>query len=325
MIQFAHPNYLWLLLLLLPYIAWYVYTRRTRYPSIGLSTTQAFTKLPTTGKVWMLHTLFGLRAIALGALIIAFARPQQSFHWTDSSVSGTDIILALDVSSSMLARDFEPNRLESAKNVAAQFINRRTNDNIGLVTFASECFTAVPMTTDQNQLLSYLSNIQVGLLEDGTAIGDGIATSINRLRDGKAKSKSIILITDGSHNAGQLAPLDAAKIAAEYGIRIYTIGVGKNGNADFVDQYGRSFTIPVQIDEKTLTSMADATGGKYFRATDENVLKNVFDEIDSLEQSKTTVRKYATAEDTYLPWAIAALILLLLEFLIRNLFLRHLP
>lgn len=329
MIQFAHPNYLWLLLLLPAYIVWYVYTRRTRYPSMGLSTMAAFKALPTTKKVWVLHALFGLRVIAIGLLIVAFARPQQSIRWTESSTSGTDIILAVDVSSSMLARDFQPNRLEAAKEVASQFIKKRDTDNIGLVTFAAECFTAVPMTTDHAQLINYMNSVDVGLLEDGTAIGDGLATSINRLRDGKAKSKSIILLTDGSHNAGQLAPLDAAKIAAEYGIRVYTIGIGRNGTAPYPqrDAFGRVYEVmlPVQIDEKTLTAMADATGGKYFRATNANVLEEVFEEIDKLEQTQTSVRKFATAEDTYLQWALAAVILLVFELLIRNIFVRHNP
>lgn len=329
MMQFAHPRYLWLLLLLVAYAAWYIYTRKRRYPTLGISTTVVFDNLKTTSKAYALHVLFGLRLLALGALIVAFARPQQSIRWSESSTSGTDIILALDVSSSMLARDFKPNRLEAAKEVAARFISNRETDNIGLVTFAAECFTAVPMTTDHAQLINYLNSVDVGLLQDGTAIGDGLATSINRLREGKAKSKSIILLTDGSHNAGQLAPTDAARIAAEYGIKVYTIGVGKNGMAPYPQQdaFGRVYEVmlPVQIDEKTLTAMADATGGKYFRATNTNMLQDIFNEIDALEKTQTSVMKFATYEDTYLPWVLLALGLLLVEFLTRNLFLRHIP
>lgn len=329
MTQFAHPNYLWLLLLLLPYVGWYIYTRRSRYPSLEISSVAPLSTLPTTKKVYVLHALFALRIAALAALIVAFARPQQSIRWSESSTSGTDIILALDVSSSMLASDFKPNRLESAKGVAERFIMQRPNDNIGLVTFAAESFTAVPMTTDMTQLLAYLRSVDIGLLEDGTAIGDGVATSINRLRDGKAKSKSIILLTDGSHNAGQLAPLDAARIASEYGIRIYTVGMGIRGDAPihYIDRFGRSYdyTLPSQLDEPTLKEMAKISGGKFFRATDAKVLEEVFSEIDKLERTQTSVRRFATAEDTYLPWAVAALLLLLLEIVMRNLFLRHIP
>ena len=328
-IQFAHHGYLWLLLLLVPCIVWYIYSRKSRYASMAVSSLAAYKNMGRPWKQYLIYSLFGVRMLVLAALIVVFARPQSSLRWSNSSTEGTDIVIALDISSSMLAGDFDPNRLEAAKKVASQFISGRDNDNIGLVVFAAECFTAVPMTTDHAQLINYLNEVQVGLLEDNTAIGDGLATAVNRIKDGKAKSKSIILLTDGSHNAGQLTPGDAAEIAALNDIKVYTIGVGRNGTAPYpqVDQFGRVYNIqlPVVIDEKTLTSVAEQTGGKYFRATDEEVLSEVFDEINQLEKTEISVRKFAQTEEDYLPWAIAALLLLLFELLCRTLVVRHIP
>lgn len=329
-IQFAHPDYLWFLLIIVPCVAWYIYTSRTRYASVAVSSLSPFNKQKRSIKQYLLYALFGLRMLCIAALIVILARPQSSSRWSDSNTEGTDIVLSLDISSSMLAGDFDPNRLEAAKKVAARFISGRSHDNIGLVIFASESFTAVPMTTDHAQLINYLNEVEVGMLEDGTAIGDGIATAINRIKDGKAKSKSIILITDGSHNAGQLAPMDAAEIAQQNDIRVYTIGVGRNGMAPYpqVDPYTRrTYTVqlPVVIDEKTLQSIADQTGGKYFRATDDHVLASVFEEIDQLEKTHISIKKYASTEEDYLPWALLALGLLVLELLFRNVFLRHIP
>lgn len=329
-IQFAHPEYLWFLLVIVPCIAWYVYSQKNRYASVSVSTLSPFEKQKPSFRQYLIHAMFAIRMLLIVALVIIIARPQSSSKWSDSNTEGTDIVLSLDVSSSMLAGDFDPNRLEAAKKVASRFISGRTHDNIGLVIFAAESFTAVPMTTDQAQLINYLSEVEVGMLEDGTAIGDGLATAINRILEGKAKSKSIILITDGSHNAGQLAPMDAAEIAKQNGIKVYTIGVGKNGMAPYpqVDPYTRrTYTVqlPVVIDEKTLQAIADQTGGKYFRATDDHVLADVFEEIDQLEKTQISVRKYASTEEAYLPWALLALGLLIFELTVRNLFLRNIP
>ena len=229
--QLAHPHLLWLLTLLIPIIVWYVMRQRGAHPSIAVSSTDPFASMPRSWKQYLRHFLFVLRLGAIAALIVVLARPQQKDKWSTSSTEGTDIVLALDISGSMYARDFNPNRFEAAKAVASQFIQGRESDNIGLVIFAGESLTGMPMTVDRTQLLSYLEGVQIGMLEDGTAIGDGIATSLNRLKEGKAKSKSIILLTDGSNNTGIVAPLSAAEVAKEMDVKIYTIGIGTNGMA----------------------------------------------------------------------------------------------
>ncbi len=330
MMQMLHPNWLWLFLLYIPLIAWYVYNYRTAHPTMRMSTTEAFDRLPTSWRGWLNHLVFALRLAALGCLIIILCRPQTRDSWSTSDVEGTDIIVAMDVSTSMLAKDFNPNRMESAKKVATQFVAGREHDNIGLVLFAGESFTQVPMTMDNATLVNAIGQIKMGLLEDGTAIGDGIATSINRIKDGKAKSKSIILLTDGSNNTGVVAPLTAAQIAHQYGIKIYTIGVGSNGNAPYpvaIDFAGniQYQTMPVVIDEATLQKIAAATGGKYFRATSGKVLEQIFKEIDSLEKTHLDVQRFSHTEDNYMPWAIALLILLLLAAVIDYTLLRHIP
>ena len=330
MMQMLHPNWLWLFLLYIPLIAWYVYNYYTAHPTMRMSTTEAFDRLPTSWRGWLNHLVFALRLAALGCLIIILCRPQTRDSWSTSDVEGTDIIVAMDVSTSMLAKDFNPNRMESAKKVATQFVAGREHDNIGLVLFAGESFTQVPMTMDNATLVNAIGQIKMGLLEDGTAIGDGIATSINRIKDGKAKSKSIILLTDGSNNTGVVAPLTAAQIAHQYGIKIYTIGVGSNGNAPYpvaIDFAGniQYQTMPVVIDEATLKKIAAATGGKYFRATSGKVLEQIFKEIDSLEKTHLDVQRFSHTEDNYMPWAIALLILLLLAALIDYTLLRHIP
>ncbi len=330
MMQMLHPNWLWLFLLYIPLIAWYVYKHRTMHPTMRMSTIEAFDRLPTSWRGWLNHLVFALRLAALGCLIVILCRPQTRDSWSTSDVEGTDIIVAMDVSTSMLAKDFNPNRMESAKKVATQFVAGREHDNIGLVLFAGESFTQVPMTMDNATLVNAIGQIKMGLLEDGTAIGDGIATSINRIKDGKAKSKSIILLTDGSNNTGVVAPLTAAQIAHKYGIKIYTIGVGSNGNAPYpvaIDFAGniQYQTMPVVIDEATLQKIAAATGGKYFRATSAKVLEQIFKEIDSLEKTHLDVQRFSHTEDNYMPWAIALLILLLLAALIDYTLLRHIP
>ena len=327
--QFAHPQYLWLFLIFIPIIAWYVLRKIKSHPTLSVSTTSPYAKLPVSFKEYLIHLLFVLRLGVLACVIIIIARPQTYDSWRTSSTHGTDIILAMDISSSMLARDFKPDRLEAAKNVAAKFVSGREADNIGIVVFAGESFTAVPMTTDRSLLVNYINDISMNMLEDGTAIGDGLATSINRIKDGKAKSKSIILLTDGSNNTGNVAPSTAAEIAKKFGIKVYTIGVGKNGEAPFPQQniLGRIeyVNMPVVIDEETLKNIASITGGKYFRATNNNVLAEVFEEIDKLEKTQMDVKHFSHAEDNYMMWAVLAIALLLLEVLLRNTVLRTIP
>lgn len=326
---FAHPGYLWLLLIIIPLTAWYIYRRHTHHASLSISTTSPFAKTKRSWKEYLLHTLFLIQMAAIACVIVVLARPQTRDTWHTSSVEGTDIVIALDISTSMLARDFKPDRFEAAKAMASQFTAGRVGDNIGIVIFAGESFTALPMTTDRPVVANYINEITMGMLEDGTAIGDGLATSINRIRDGKAKSKSIILLTDGSNNTGKVAPLTAAEIARSLGIKVYTIGIGTNGNALFPQEnmFGRIeyVPLPVVIDETTLKQIAQTTGGKYFRATGNNVLAEIFAEIDRLEKTKMDLRNFTSTEDDYLPWAIAALALTTLCAVLRYTILRTIP
>lgn len=329
MIHFANPGMLWLFLLFLPLTAWYIWKHRSAHAALQISTVRPFARTRRPLKQYMQHGLFVLRLLAIGCLIVVLARPQTRDAWHRSTTEGTDMVIALDISSSMLARDFKPDRLEAAKKIAAKFINGRENDNMGLVVFAGEAFTGVPMTTDRAALTNYVNALNREMLEDGTAIGDGLATSINRIKDGKAKSKSIILLTDGSNNTGIVAPLTAAEIAHKLGIKVYTIGIGTNGTAPYpqVNMFGRIEYVPtpVVIDEETLKQIASVTGGKYFRATGNKVLSEIFDEIDKLEKTELDVRHFSHTEDCYLPWALAALGLFLLEIVLRHTWLRTIP
>lgn len=327
--QFANPGMLWLLLVCPLLTGWWIWRRRSTHPSLAISTTGPFRKLGRPVRQFGLYAMYALRILALGCLIVCLARPQTRDAWRTSKTEGTDMVIALDISSSMLARDFKPDRLEAAKKIAANFINGRENDNMGLVVFAGEAFTGVPMTTDRATLANYVIALNRDMLEDGTAIGDGLATSINRIKDGKAKSKSIILLTDGSNNTGIVAPLTAAEIAHKMGIKVYTIGIGTNGTALYpmYNMFGRIEyqPQPVVIDEATLKQIASITGGKYFRATGNRVLQEIFSEIDQLEKSEIDVRHFFHTEDCYLPWALAALGLLLLELILRQTWLRTIP
>lgn len=330
MMSFANPQYLWLFLVYIPIILWYIKKQRVAEPTLKVSTLLPFEKVGTSWKAYLRHVLFAMRLLAIGCLIIILCRPQTYDRWSTSETEGTDIVIALDVSTSMLARDFKPDRFEAAKDVASQFISGRESDNIGMVIFAGESFTLVPMTTDKTVLLNYIQDISMGMLEDGTAIGDGIATSINRIKNGKAKSKSIILLTDGSNNTGVVAPLTAAEIAKNLGIKIYTIGVGSNGEALYpvgMNYYGKMEyqKLPVVIDEGTLRSVASMTGGKYYRATSKNVLKEIFKDIDQLEKTQLDVKNYSHTEDDYMKWAVLLFMLVGLEVLLRYTVLRHIP
>lgn len=328
--EFSRPDFLWLFLIYIPLIYWYIKKYKKAESSVQISTIEAFSKLPTSYKVYLKHSLFVLRMLAIGCLIIILCRPQTHDSWESSKTEGTDIVLALDVSTSMLARDFKPDRFKAAKEVASQFVTGRESDNIGIVIFSGESFTLVPMTTDKSVLVNYINEIKMGMLQDGTAIGDGLATAINRIKNGKAKSKSIILLTDGSNNTGVVAPLTAAEIAQKFGIKVYTIGVGTMGTAEFpvgINVYGKVEyqTLPVVIDEATLKSISEKTGGKYFRATNKHVLKEIFAEIDKLEKTELDIRKFNQTEDDYMPWAILLLVLFLLEIVLRHTLLRNIP
>jgi len=327
--HFAHPHFLWTLLILVPLTVWYVLRLRNSHATMSLSTTTPFAHLPRTWKQYLRHVLFALRMATLACLIVVMARPQERDSWRTTSTEGTDIVIALDVSSSMMARDFDPDRFEAAKSVASQFVAGRPNDNIGIVVFAGESLTGLPMTMDRSMLLSYLSNLQMGILEDGTAIGDGIATSLNRLRDGQAASKSIILLTDGSNNTGVIAPVTASEVAKEMGVKIYTIGVGRNGTAPYPVRTlsGRIEyqPQPVVIDEATLRTIAESTGGRYFRATDKEKLRAIYDEINQLEKSKVEITEHVAYHELFLGWLLWAAGLLVVEFLVATLLLKRIP
>lgn len=323
---FAKPYLLFLLILIIPLVAWYVWKWRKSDPSVGVSTVAPILSFGTPYKVWLMHVAFALQVVAVAAIIVALARPQTHDSQRSSSVEGTDIVLALDISSSMLANDLQPNRIQAAKEVASKFVSRRDHDNIGLVVFSGESLSLMPLTTDRASVINAIAAAQTGALNDGTAIGDGIASAINRLISGQAKSKSIILLTDGTNNAGDVAPATAAQIAKQKGIRIYAIGVGTNGSIQITDPYGFSTTtMETKIDEAALKSIASTTGGKYFRATDTHTLRNVFAEIDQLEKSKINVNNYTQTEEDFLPWILTALVALSISLLLRYTILRRVP
>ena len=327
--HFASPYYLWLLSALVPMIAYYVWRTLQGGASIQISSVEGVVRAPKTVRYWLRHLPFAQRLAALALLIVALARPQDVERLSRTNTEGIDIMLAIDVSGSMLARDFRPDRITAAKEVAGSFIADRYGDRIGLVAFAGEAFTQSPLTTDQGTLQTLLGRLRSGVVEDGTAIGNGLATAINRLRESNAKSKVIILLTDGENNRGEIAPLTAAEIARDQGIRVYTIGVGTRGTAPYptVDFFGNPTVVQakVQIDEKILGEIADLTGGRYFRATDNAKLQSIYDEINQLEKSKVEISQYTTYTEEYLRWAAAALALLLVEFLLRTLWLKSLP
>lgn len=324
--KLLHPGMLWLLLVLVPLIAWYVVKHRNANPSIGVSSLRPFLKFGNSWKVWVIHLCFALRLICIAAIIVALARPQTHDSLKNSRVLGTDIILAMDISGSMSATDFKPNRFIAAKDVATSFVNSRPNDNMGLVVFAGESLSLMPLTNDRAALINAIANVDMGDLNDGTAIGDGLTSAINRISQGKAKSKSIILLTDGSNNAGDVPPVTAAQIAKQKGIKIYTIGVGTNGKMQIADPYGfSSTTLETKIDEPLLKNMAKLTGGKYFRAKDERMLKQVFEEIDSLEKSSIDVNSVTLTQEEFMPWLWLAFVALALSLLLRYTIIRRIP
>jgi Ca-activated chloride channel family protein len=331
--EFANQEYLLLLLLIIPYLVWYLLYRKKSEPTLRMSDTMAYRYAPVSWKVRLMPLQQLLRIAVFVLLVIVLARPQTRNSWKNRTMEGIDIMLTMDVSTSMLAEDLKPNRLEAAKQVAAEFVAGRPDDNIGLSIFAGEAFTQCPMTTDHSSLLNLLQNVrtdiaQRGLIEDGTAIGMGLANAVSRLKDSKAKSKVVILLTDGSNNRGDLSPLTAAEIAKSFGIRVYTIGVGTNKVAPYPMSVGGSVqyvNVPVEIDTKMLSEIAAATDGEFYRATNNRELARIYQEIDKLEKSKLNVKQFSKRYEAYQPYAIAAMLLLLLEILLRITIFRKLP
>ncbi len=327
--RFANPGLLWLLTTLAPLTAYYIYRVRQGGATLRLSDAEGLSAVPRSAKYYLRHLPFLLRCAALSLLIVALARPQTSESNQTVSTEGIDIMISLDISGSMLARDFKPDRIQAAKEVAQNFISERRNDRIGLVVFAGESFTQCPLTTDKATLITLLGQVKTGMVQDGTAIGNGLATAVNRLRESTAESKVIILLTDGVNNMGQVAPLTAAEIAKTFGIRVYTIGVGTRGMAPYpvIDRWGRLTyqNLPVEIDEEMLEEIAAMTGGKYFRATDRDKLEAIYGEINQLEKSRIEVDDHTRWHEDFMAFALAALALLVAEALVRYLYLRQIP
>ena len=327
--EFANKPLLFLLLIIPILIALYVWKYRKLYPTIQISSFDFAKKSKTSFKEILVHVLFGLEMVALALLIVALARPQSSEKNSTTNVEGIDIVMTMDVSGSMLAEDFKPNRLEAAKKVGAKFVDGRPNDRIGLVVFASESYTQCPMTTDHKVLNQLMSEIKTGIIEDGTAIGDGLSIAISRLKDSDAISKVIILLTDGVNNTGSIDPISAAEIAKMFGLRVYTIGVGTNGTAPYPvqDFFGnkRYQQVEVNIDEDMLKQIANMTGAQYFRATDNSSLDKIYNEIDKMEKSRIEVYEFERKTEEFFPFAAIALGLLALVFLMRTFVLRIFP
>ena len=327
-LSFSNPGFLFLLLIIPVLIAWYFYRRKKQTADLQVSSIEGFAKVGRNLKFYVYHGLYVIRLLALTLLIIALARPQTSLSRQDISVEGIDLVIALDVSGSMLAMDFKPDRLEAAKDVAIEFIDGRPNDRIGLVIFSGETFTQCPLTTDHAVLKNLFRDIHSGMIDDGTALGDGLATAVNRLRGSKAVSKVIILLTDGVNNMGSLDPRSASEIAKLYGIRIYTVGIGSMGQAPFPMQtpYGMQIQMgEVKIDEPLLIEIAKATDGKYFRATNNAKLRAIYKEIDKMEKSKIDVTEFRKKKEEFLPFVLVAFILLGIEILLRYVYLKNIP
>ncbi len=328
--HFASPNILFALLLIIPMVAYYIYRSLRGGATLTLSTVDGVRRAPKTVRYYLRHVPAMLRMIAFALLVITLARPQIVEQSRNATSEGIDIVLAIDISGSMLARDFEPDRITAAKQVATSFIGDRYGDRIALVAFAGEAFTLSPLTTDQGALQTLIAPLRSGIIEDGTAIGNGLATALNRLRESEAKSKVIILLTDGVNNRGEITPLTASQIAKDMGIKVYTIGVGTMGTAPYprVDPYGQIIDYvqaKVEIDEKVLREIAQSTGGEYFRATDNAKLKAIYDQINKMEKSEVEISERTLYHERYIIWLFAALILLVVEFILKFLILKRLP
>ncbi len=323
-----NPAFLYLLLLIPLLIVWYWFREKNSTAEVRFSSLQSFLGASKNTKARLRHLLFLLRLLAISLLIIAIARPQSVSSKKNINVQGIDIVLAMDVSGSMRARDFTPDRIGAAKNIAANFIKKRPNDRIGLVIFSGVAFTQAPLTLDHGMLLQLLKEVHSGMVQDGTAIGDGLATAVSRLQDSKAKSKVIILLTDGVNNMGAIDPLSAAEMAKLYGIRVYTIGIGTQGYAPYPVQtpYGIQMQqMKVQIDQKLLQNIAQSTGGEYFRATNTTSLKQIFERIDKLEKSKIEIKQFQKKTEEFFPFALLALLLFVTEVTLKYLVFKKLP
>ena len=328
--EFKNPLFFLLLLVLVPYIVWYVMRFKQSLPSLKVPDTTKYVKVPKTFRLYLMHFPFLLRIILISLVVCILARPQSKHSWSDTDVEGIDIMLAVDVSTSMLAQDFKPNRVEALKEIAQKFIEKRPNDNMGLTMFAGEAYTQCPLTTDHTVLMNLYNSVDCnmaarGVIDDGTAIGDGIMNAILRLKESQAKSKVIILLTDGVNNSGNISPQTAAEIAKKYGIRIYTIGIGRNGMAPYPLPTGGTAMLPVEIDEQTMTKISTETGGQYFRAQKNAELDAIYQDIDKMERTKFNVKQFSRRGELYQPFALAALVVLLLEFLLRTVVLKRLP
>jgi von willebrand factor type A len=327
-IVFANPEFFWLLLLLPLMLLWYWFWNKKSQANVTFSTTIAFKKTKSWSDA-LYHLLFVLRMIAIALIVVALARPQTHSENAKTKITdGIDIVMAIDVSASMLSQDLKPNRFEALKKVASQFVKDRPNDRIGLVIYAGESYTKTPVTTDKSIILNALSEITYGQIEDGTAIGMGLATAVNRLKESKAKSRVIILLTDGVNNTGFIDPQTAAELAAEYGIKVYTVGIGTNGmalspyalNADGSIIYRMQ---QVDIDEPLMKKIAQVTKGRYFRATNNQKLQQIYDEINQMETTKIEEFKYTEVDEKFRWWVLVAGVLLLLEFVLRHTLLRN--
>jgi Ca-activated chloride channel homolog len=326
--NWANPEYFYMLLLVPLLIVWYWFKNKKSSAEITFSGMDVFTGMARSPKIWLIHSLFVLRLLAIALLIVAFARPQAISTKQNVHIEGIDIVMSIDVSGSMLARDFKPDRLEAAKEVAGEFITKRPNDRVGLVIFSGEAFTQVPLTTDHTMISNMFSEVHSGMIEDGTAIGDGLATAVSRLQDSDAISKVIILITDGVNNSGSVDPISAAEMAKMFGIRVYTIGIGSMGTAPYPVQtpFGIQLQqMKVQIDEELLEKIAGMTGGRYFRADNNKKLREIYKEIDSLEKSKIDVQEFRKKHEAFLPFALLAFIFFTIEIILRYLVFKRFP
>ncbi len=327
-IKFAYPWVLLFLLIVPILIIIYIFRRQTMRPSYQLPTLPYSQVIKTTFRLKFFHSMFVLRVLAISLLIIVISRPQSSSSKKNVNVEGIDIVIALDISSSMLAEDFRPNRIEAAKDVAKTFIEGRKQDRMGMVCFGGETFTQCPLTSDHRVLINLLKDIKSGIIEDGTAIGDGLGTAVNRLRESKAKSKVIILLTDGMNNTGFVDPQSAADMAKEFGIRVYTIGVGTLGEAPYPVQtpFGIQYQrVEVEIDEPVLKQIAEQTNGKYFRATNKNKLIQIYQEIDKLEKTIIEVSSFTKKTEESIPFLLFALAFIILELIFRNTIFKTIP
>lgn len=325
---FHNPEYLFLLLLLIPIIYWYIREMHKSDASLQISSHRNLLQFSKSKKIKLRHIPFVLRTLAIAFVILALARPQASNSWRSENTEGIDIMLALDISGTMMGEDLKPNRLEASKTVASEFIMSRPNDNIGLVVFSGESFTQCPLTTDHAVLINLFKAVNYGMIEDGTAIGLGLANAVNRIKDSKAKSKVIILLTDGSNNRGDIAPITAAEIAKTFGIRVYAIGVGSYGMVNIPVQTPMGIQyqqMESEFDEKSLQGIAAMTGGKYFRATDNSKLRKIYQEIDQLEKTKINIREYSKKEEQFYVFSLFAFIFLGMEVLLRNTYFRKIP